>query len=104
MDVKDFALAVIVLIILGEACWIRYLTKKYHSMLAALGRASAKVAQHKILVTELRELLEEEADLDKCLREEINGKAWARAREVVYEQNFERAKGESPWTPKANPK
>ena len=97
------------LLVIGESLWIFRITKKYHPLLDALSRASAKVAQHKIMVDDLKELIEDDEDLDRCLRDEINGKAWARAKEVEYEQNkaaWDNAEGPDkiPWVPKENPK
>ena len=95
----------LVLLIIGEAVWIYRLTKNYHRLLEALSRASAKVAQHRILIADLQCLIEDDADLDRCLEAEIDGKAYARAREVEYEQNVKRWDAENPeipWVPKDN--
>ena len=97
----------IALLAFGEAVWIRCLTLKYYALQDMVGRASAQVAQHKIMVSDLKQLIEDDEDLDRCLREEINGKAWTRAREVEYEQNkarYDDEHPESPWVPKENPK
>ena len=88
------------LIIIGEGMWICRLTKKYHRLMGALSRASAKVAQHKILVTEPRELVEDDEDLDRCLQEEVDAKFAETARDIRYEQNKASGRDEIPWIPK----
>ncbi len=96
-----------VILMFGEGVWIYRLTKNYDRLLGELSRASAKVAQHKILVNELTMLIQDDADLNRCLREEVDGKTYERAREVVYEQNrarYDAAHPEAPWIPRANSK
>jgi len=102
MDAGKWAFILMFLsgVMVGEALWIWRLTKNYNRLLGALSRASAKVAQHKILVTELRELVEDDEDLDRCLREEVAGKIYDRAKEVRYEQNKASGRDEIPWIPK----
>ncbi|KKL80581.1 hypothetical protein LCGC14_2003320 [marine sediment metagenome] len=109
MDGEGFLVGGLILILVGEAVWIRCLTLKYYALQDMVGRASAQVAQHKIMVSDLKQLIEDDEDLDRCLRDEINGKAWARAREVEYEQNKARWDEDAgpdhiPWVPKENPK
>lgn len=107
MNTAHLLLAILSIVLIAESLWILRITKKYISLLDTLSRASAKVVQHKILTTELRQLLEDEEDLDRCLREEVDGKAYERAREVVYEQNKVKYSADNdgiPWTPTVNPK
>ena len=97
----------LLLLLIGASGWISRLTKSYNRVLDELGRAYAKVAQHKILIADLQQLIEDDEDLDKCLRDEIDGKAYERAREVQYEQNkhwFDKENPSTPWVPKRNPK
>ena len=99
------ALFTLAAIIVTQAAWLWRLTGKYHALQAQLGQADAKESQHKVLVAELRALIADEEDLDKCLRDEVDGKALARARDVEYEQNkakYNTEHPESPWVPKEN--
>jgi len=102
MDAGKWAFVLMFLsgVMVGEALWICRLTKNYNRLSGALSRASAKVAQHKLLVTELRELVEDDADLDRCLQEEVDAKFAETARDIRYEQNKASGRDEIPWIPK----
>ncbi len=95
---------VAIIVLLAQSVWILKLTRKYNKMLSALGRASAQVAQHRLLVTELQQLIADDEDLNKCFQSEVEGKAFERAREVTYEQASVEKGDSMPWIPKENPK
>ena len=90
----------LMLLAFGEGMLIWRLTRKYERLSSELSRASAKVAQHRILIRD-------DADLDKCLQEEVTAKFAEDARDVRYEQNkarYDAEHPESPWVPRENPK
>lgn len=100
MNYGNVIVAVAIIMLITQSVWIWRLTKNFHRLSGMLSRANAKVAQHKLLVEELRDLIEDDAHLDKCLQDEVDGKIFTRAQEVEYEQNKERGEDEIPWIPK----
>lgn len=104
MNVITYIAILTTVFMAGEAMWIWNLTSSYHRMSDALGRASAQVTQHRILIAELQQLIADDEDMNKCFQEEIEGKAFERAREVTYEQAAVEREESMPWIPTKNPK
>lgn len=107
MDFVDFVVCLIAIIGIGEAVCIIYLDRKRDADQEIISQLKTKVDHHRILIADLQALIEDDADLDKCLADEVMGEAFERAREVEYEQNrkwYDEAYPGSPWVPKQNPR
>ena len=105
MDLRDWLLLTGLVALTVQFIFIWRVCNKNERLTGHLCRADAKVSQHRVLVAELAALIQDDEDLDRCLKEEVDGKAYERAREVEYEQNkarYDSEHPESPWVPKTN--